>query len=173
MDVSHKRVENNYFTLTRILKWTRVLNVSQKSIQFQIDTGSQVNILSMKDYKRLRPKPQLLNTAFILLSAYFLPILGLHMSEELGLIRPSEWVNAMVIVEKPNGKLQICLDRRTLNRAIKRQHYSRRNISRYKTSDSLLKTGCVLMDIGKYQSTIKSWNYVHPFPAITVQDLLS
>ena len=36
---------------------------------------------------------------------------------------PTDWVNAMVIIEKPNGKLRICLDPRPLNQAIKRHHY--------------------------------------------------
>ena len=36
---------------------------------------------------------------------------------------PTDWVNSLVIVEKPNGKLRICLDPRPLNRAIKREHY--------------------------------------------------
>ena len=35
---------------------------------------------------------------------------------------PSDWVNSLVVVEKPNGQLRICLDPRHLNRAIKRQH---------------------------------------------------
>ena len=35
---------------------------------------------------------------------------------------PSEWVNSMVIVEKPNGKLRICFDPKDLNKAIKRHH---------------------------------------------------
>ena len=37
--------------------------------------------------------------------------------------KPTDWVNAMVVVEKTNGKLRICLDPRLLNQAIKRQHY--------------------------------------------------
>ena len=35
---------------------------------------------------------------------------------------PIDWVNGLVIVEKPNRKLRICLDPRSLNRAIKREH---------------------------------------------------
>ena len=35
---------------------------------------------------------------------------------------PSDWVNSMVIVEKSNGKLRICLDPRDLNQVIKRHH---------------------------------------------------
>ena len=36
---------------------------------------------------------------------------------------PIEWVNSLVTVEKPNGKLRVCLDPRDLNKSIKRQHY--------------------------------------------------
>ena len=47
--------------------------------------------------------------------------------ENDGVIRkvdePTDWVNSMVIVEKPNKKLRICLDPRNLNTAIKREHF--------------------------------------------------
>ena len=36
--------------------------------------------------------------------------------------KPTDWVNSLVIVEKRNGKLCICLDPRPLNNAIKREH---------------------------------------------------
>ena len=36
---------------------------------------------------------------------------------------PTDWVNSLVVVEKENGKLRICLDPRDLNAAIKRPHY--------------------------------------------------
>ena len=36
---------------------------------------------------------------------------------------PTDWVSSLVVVEKPNGKLRICLDPRDLNAAIKRPHY--------------------------------------------------
>ena len=36
---------------------------------------------------------------------------------------PTDWVNSLVVVEKPNGKLRICLDPKDLNAAIKRPHY--------------------------------------------------
>ena len=36
---------------------------------------------------------------------------------------PNKWENPLIIVEKPNGKLQICLDPKHLNQAIKHQHY--------------------------------------------------
>ena len=41
---------------------------------------------------------------------------------------PTDWVNSMVIVTKPNGKLRICIDPRDLNKAIKREHYPMRTI---------------------------------------------
>uniref|UniRef100_A0A803KB09 Gypsy retrotransposon integrase-like protein 1 n=1 Tax=Xenopus tropicalis TaxID=8364 RepID=A0A803KB09_XENTR len=37
---------------------------------------------------------------------------------------PTPWVNSLVITEKKNGNLRVCLDPRDLNKAIKRQHYS-------------------------------------------------
>ena len=36
---------------------------------------------------------------------------------------PTQWVNPIVIVEKPNGKLRICLDPRDLNTAVMREHF--------------------------------------------------
>ena len=36
---------------------------------------------------------------------------------------PTEWVSFLVAVEKPNGKLRVCLDPKDLNRAIHRHHY--------------------------------------------------
>ena len=36
---------------------------------------------------------------------------------------PTDWVNSLTIVEKPNGKLRLCLDPKNLNKAIKRHHY--------------------------------------------------
>ena len=36
---------------------------------------------------------------------------------------PTEWLNPIVIVEKPGKQLRICLDPRELNKAIKREHY--------------------------------------------------
>ena len=37
--------------------------------------------------------------------------------------KPTDWVNSLVIVSEPTGKLRICLDPRPLNKAIKRQHH--------------------------------------------------
>lgn len=49
---------------------------------------------------------------------------GLNRMESTGIIDkvevPTDWVNSMVVVEKPNGKLRICLDPKDLNTAIKR-----------------------------------------------------
>ena len=36
--------------------------------------------------------------------------------------KPTDWINDLAIIEKPNGKLRICLDPRPLNNAIKREH---------------------------------------------------
>ena len=36
---------------------------------------------------------------------------------------PTHWVNSLVVIQKPNGKLRFCLDQRDLNNAIMRPHY--------------------------------------------------
>ena len=36
---------------------------------------------------------------------------------------PTDWVNNLVIVEKPDGSLRICIDPKELNKANKRPHY--------------------------------------------------
>ena len=33
--------------------------------------------------------------------------------------RPTDWVNALVVVEIPNGKLRVCLDSTSLSKATK------------------------------------------------------
>ena len=47
--------------------------------------------------------------------------------ERLGVIEraqePTDWVNSMVTVVKPNGKLQICIDPHDLYQAIKHEFY--------------------------------------------------
>jgi len=36
---------------------------------------------------------------------------------------PTDWVSSLVVVQKTNKKLRLCLDPRDLNKAIKRSHY--------------------------------------------------
>lgn len=36
---------------------------------------------------------------------------------------PTDWVNSVVIVEKPNGSIRMCFDPKDLNQAIKREHF--------------------------------------------------
>ena len=36
---------------------------------------------------------------------------------------PTDWVNSMVTIVKPNGNLRICIDPRNLNKAVKRDYY--------------------------------------------------
>ena len=44
-----------------------------------------------------------------------------------GIIAPvegqSDWLTSLVITEKPNGRLQVCLEPKDLNKAIKREHH--------------------------------------------------
>lgn len=51
----------------------------------------------------------------------------LEKMESLNIIQkftePTQWVSSLVVVEKPNGKLRVCLDPKDLNWAILRPHY--------------------------------------------------
>ena len=46
---------------------------------------------------------------------------------------PTNWVNSMVTIIKPNGSLHICIDPRHLNQAIQREHYSMQTIEEVTT----------------------------------------
>ena len=37
---------------------------------------------------------------------------------------PTAWVNSMLIVEKKDGSIRLCIDPRALNKAIMREHYN-------------------------------------------------
>ena len=41
---------------------------------------------------------------------------------------PTEWVNSLVVVQKPTGAVRLCIDPRDLNLAIKRPHYPMKTI---------------------------------------------
>lgn len=47
--------------------------------------------------------------------------------EEKGIISPvdgpTDWVNNLQVIEKPNGRLRVCIDPRPLNECIKREHF--------------------------------------------------
>lgn len=48
--------------------------------------------------------------------------------EKLGVIEkqkgPTDWVSSMVVVEKSDESLRICMDPKDLNKAIKREHFA-------------------------------------------------
>lgn len=52
--------------------------------------------------------------------------------EKLGVIvgqeEPTDWVNSLVVVQKPNGAVRLCMDPRYLNAAIKRSHYRMKSV---------------------------------------------
>ena len=51
----------------------------------------------------------------------------LNRMEEIGVVvkqkDPTRWVNSMVVVRKPNGKIRLCIDPRDLNKAVQREHF--------------------------------------------------
>ena len=48
-------------------------------------------------------------------------------------IEPTDWVNSMVTIIKPNGSLRICIDPHNLNQAIQREHYPMQTIEEVTT----------------------------------------
>ena len=36
---------------------------------------------------------------------------------------PTDWVNSLVIVEKYNGQMRLCIDPKDLNKVVKREHF--------------------------------------------------
>lgn len=51
----------------------------------------------------------------------------LNKLEKMGIIKkvnvPTEWVNSIVVIKKPNNELRICLDPQDLNKNLKREHF--------------------------------------------------
>ena len=41
---------------------------------------------------------------------------------------PTDWVNSLVVVPKPNGKVRICIDPRDLNKSVLRDYYPMKTI---------------------------------------------
>ena len=60
-----------------------------------------------------------------------LEVIGLEVIERIQ--EPTDLVNSMVTVIKPNGKLRICIDPRDLNKAIRREYYPMRTIEEIST----------------------------------------
>ncbi|KAK2182891.1 hypothetical protein NP493_331g04021 [Ridgeia piscesae] len=83
---------------TQQCEWIALLTVYDSLVPLKVDSGAQVNILSLSDYEGI---------AKVLVKAE----------------RPTDWVLPLVIVEKPNGDLRLCLDPMDLNEYIRREHY--------------------------------------------------
>ena len=68
--------------------------------------------------------------------------------EKLGVIHkaeePTEWVSSLVAMEKPNGKVRLCLDPRELNKAIQREHYPIKTVEQVEAELSDAKVFSVL-----------------------------
>ena len=73
---------------------------------------------------------------------------------------PTEWVNSLVIARKKNGKIRVCMDPGSLNKAIRREHYPVRTIeeviSRMPNVFSMQTMG-----FGRSSSFQKAPNYAH------------
>ena len=66
---------------------------------------------------------------------------------------PTDWVNSIVVVEKPNDNLRIYVDPRNLNKAIKRSHYAipqTRNFTKIRRSKTIHQTRCQQHSLADY-----------------------
>ena len=79
--------------------------------------------------------------------------------EEMGIItkvgKPTEWVNPIVVVGKPNGDVCICLDPVDLTKAVKREHFPLKRVEEVAASMSAEKVSQPL--ILRQDSIRSSW----------------
>ena len=88
----------------------------------------------------------------------------LEIMQRLVIIEPiselTEWVNPFVIVEKPNGKLRICIDFKHLNQAARYQHckpptseelFSKMHNVKFFTK-LVATSGCCQINVGKFDT---------------------
>ena len=80
--------------------------------------------------------------------------------EEMGIItkvgKPTEWVNPIVVVRKPNGDVCICLDPVDLIKAVKREHFPLKRVEEVAASMSAVKVSQPL--ILRQDSIRSSWS---------------
>lgn len=57
---------------------------------------------------------------------------------------PTEWVNSLVVVEKPNKDVRLCLDPRDLNKSVLREHYPMKTVEEVAAKVSTAKMYSVL-----------------------------
>lgn len=82
---------------------------------------------------------------------------------------PTQWVNSLVIVEKPSGKLRLCIDPRDLNKGILREHYPMRTVEDVaahlsgKNVFSVLDAGQAFYQIRVTEATSKLLTFNSPF----------
>ena len=175
-----------------------VLQTNDSQIEYKLDTGSQVNIITKRTFQNLDKKGKIHSTnakltvydggnievigkcilrvgklnrktypvEFFIVDTHSPSIIGLKTCERLDLLKrvylvndvdpnlleefvpfslqrkmkieldrmenlnviekvthPTDWVSNIVVVEKSNGKLRLCLDPRNLNKAIKWEHF--------------------------------------------------
>ena len=90
--------------------------------------------------------------------------------------KPADWVNSMVVVPKPNGKVRICIDPRDLNKAVLREHYPMKTIEdiywKYQ-KPKCFQNWMLFPDTGKLNFVQKARNFVlliRPWGDILSQD---
>ena len=89
---------------------------------------------------------------------------------------PTDWVNCMVVVPKPNGKVRICIVPGDLNKAVLREHYPMKTIEAFYwkyQKPKCFQNWMLFPDTGKFNFIQKARNFVvskRPWVDILSQD---
>ena len=131
-------------------EWYEDVKIAEKTVNVQLDTGARCNVISIKDLQRLgintnlkKPEPQSTEPQLKSYSGHVITTKAVttlpceykrktyqvkfHVVDIPAPPEPTDWVNSMVTVIKPE-KIRVCIDPRDLNRAIEREHYPMKTI---------------------------------------------
>ena len=111
-------------------KWQQVVLIENSPVQCKLDTGAQANILPLNTFRTIRndinldpsvppviqPARKVPYTRYDQLKA---TLEELEKKNIIATDKPTDWVSNLVITEKKNGQIRICLDPKPLNKAIK------------------------------------------------------
>ncbi|GBM00269.1 Transposon Ty3-I Gag-Pol polyprotein [Araneus ventricosus] len=122
-------------------EWTKKIQICNHEIDFKLDTGAQISVLPLHIFSTFNNDLKM-ETTNIVLEAYdgynLRPVGGyqsvcvlnlrknLKKLENEGIIakvdNPQGWVSNLVVVEKTDGSIRLCLDSKDLNKVIKRDY---------------------------------------------------
>ncbi|XP_072384499.1 uncharacterized protein [Diabrotica undecimpunctata] len=108
--------------------WKQKVQVKNCIVEFKLDTGAEVNVLPLEYIQNLEGAVPHVQPVRRVPHALHKKLKDkLKQLENECIVRkvekPTEWLNPLVIVEKKNKDLRLCLDPKYLNKAIKREYF--------------------------------------------------